>query len=248
VSFRQPGGLLRPREAFHAVQGVSLRLNRGETLGIVGESGSGKSTLALALLRLIESKGEILFDTQPLHHLRGRQMKPWRARMQVVFQDPWGTLNPRMTIGQIVAEGLEVHHPRLDRAARDQQVIQTLEEVGLQADMRHRYPHEFSGGQRQRIAIARALILHPELLVLDEPTSALDRSVQHQVLALLQRIQQEHGLSYVFISHDLKVVRSISHHILVMKDGQVVEQGITEQVFTQPQSVYTRQLIEAAVA
>ncbi len=248
VTFGQPGSRWRRATAFHAVQNASLRLNRGETLGIVGESGSGKSTLALALLRLIESQGEIHFDTQPLHHLRGRQMKPWRARMQVVFQDPWGTLNPRMTIGQIVAEGLKVHDPGRNQQARDERVIRTLEEVGLQPEMRHRYPHEFSGGQRQRIAIARALILKPDLLVLDEPTSALDRSVQHQVLELLQRIQQEHGLSYIFISHDLKVIRSISHHIIVMKDGLIVEQGITEQVFTHPQSVYTRQLIEAAVA
>ena len=243
---QNPGGLFRKKSWFHAVDGVTLNLRRGETLGVVGESGSGKSTLAQALLRLIDSRGEIVLDSQRLDTLKGRAMTPWRARMQVVFQDPWGTLNPRMTIGQIIEEGLRVHYRTMDQATRDQRVSQMLDEVGLNADMRHRYPHEFSGGQRQRIAIARALILRPELLVLDEPTSALDRSVQHQVLDLLKQLQDRYQLSYLFISHDLKVVRSISHHLMVMKDGKVVEHGDTETVFKEPRSDYTKKLIEAA--
>jgi len=245
VWFKQPR-TWRRHDWFHAVSDVSFSLRQGETLGIVGESGSGKSTLALALLRLLDSRGSIRLGSTQLDQLRGRALTPLRKRMQVVFQDPWATLNPRMTVGQIVAEGLTVHAPELNRAERDSKVADILHEVGLDQQARHRYPHEFSGGQRQRIAIARALILQPELLVLDEPTSALDRSIQHQVLELLRDLQQRHQLTYVFISHDLKVVRSISHHLLVMRQGRVVESGPTEQIFTAPQQPYTQQLLDAA--
>lgn len=231
---------------FHAVDEVSFAVRQGETLGIVGESGSGKSTLAMAILRLLDSRGSIRLGETRLDALRGRAVTPLRKRMQVVFQDPWGTLNPRMTVGQIVAEGLTVHARELGRQQRDQLVADMLREVGLDADARHRYPHEFSGGQRQRIAIARALILRPELLVLDEPTSALDRSIQHQVLELLRDLQQRFNLTYVFISHDLKLVRSLSHHLLVMRHGKVVESGATEQVFSAPTHDYTRTLLDAA--
>ncbi|MFN3713022.1 MAG: ABC transporter ATP-binding protein [Alcanivoracaceae bacterium] len=231
---------------FHAVDQVDFQLRQGETLGVVGESGSGKSTLAMGILRLVDSRGDIRLGNIRLDTLRGSAVTPLRKRMQVVFQDPWATLNPRMTIGQIVAEGLTVHARELDSSGRDQAVADILHEVGLDPTARHRYPHEFSGGQRQRIAIARALVLKPELLVLDEPTSALDRSIQHQVLELLRDLQQRHNLSYVFISHDLKVVRSISHHLLVMRHGKVVEAGPTEQIFSSPREEYTRMLLDAA--
>ena len=237
---------LSKRSWFHAVDDVSLSLRKGHTLGIVGESGSGKSTLALALLRLIDSRGAIRLGDTALDTLKGRQMRPLRQRFQVVFQDPWGTLNPRLTVGQIVAEGLAVHAPEFSAAERDTQVAGILEEVGLPAEMALRYPHELSGGQRQRVAIARALILRPEILVLDEPTSALDRSIQHQVLDLLKDIQQRYQLSYIFISHDLKVVRALSHTLIVMKQGQIVEQGETEAIFQTPEAQYTRELIDAA--
>ena len=246
VSFTQRQGLWGKRSEFVAVDQACVEVARGTTLGIVGESGSGKSTLAMAILRLLPSSGSIQLGETRLDTLQGSKVRPYRARMQVVFQDPWGTLNPRMTVGQIIAEGLEVHRKDLDRDAREQRVIRILEEVGLEAQFRHRYPHEFSGGQRQRIAIARALILEPELLILDEPTSALDRSVQYQVLELLRDIQQRRNLTYLFISHDLRVVRSISHTLVVMKDGNIVEKGPTEQVFSQPQQPYTQRLIHAA--
>ncbi|MDF1630401.1 MAG: dipeptide ABC transporter ATP-binding protein [Alcanivoracaceae bacterium] len=231
---------------FHAVDNVDFSVRQGETLGIVGESGSGKSTLALAILRLLDSRGSVQLGATKLNELRSRALTPLRKRMQVVFQDPWATLNPRMTIGQIIAEGLTVHAREMGRSERDQRVADILQEVGLDPLARHRYPHEFSGGQRQRIAIARALILRPELLILDEPTSALDRSIQHQVLELLRDLQRRYNLSYVFISHDLKVVRSISHHLIVMRHGHVVESGPTEQVFASPSQDYTRMLLDAA--
>ncbi len=240
--------LFQPAPVFRAVDRISLALRKGETLGIVGESGSGKSTLALAILRLIGSTGSITLDGEALHELSQGQLRPWRRRMQVVFQDPFGSLNPRMTIGQIIAEGLAVHEPSLPRNQREQRVADLLQEVDLSADARHRYPHEFSGGQRQRIAIARALILNPDLLILDEPTSALDRSVQYQILELLKTLQQRHGLSYLFISHDLKVIRAICHRVMVMKDGKVVEQGDVQHIFEQPGKAYTRKLIAAAMA
>jgi len=231
-----------------AVDEIDLCVRRGETLGIVGESGSGKSTLALALLRLVKSQGQILMDGTDLRQLNHRQLRGWRSRLQVVFQDPFGSLNPRMTVGQIVAEGLAVHAGSLTPQERDAKVTQMLEEVDLPAEARHRYPHEFSGGQRQRIAIARALIMEPELLILDEPTSALDRSVQYQILELLKSLQKKHDLSYLFISHDLKVIRSICHRVMVMKDGKVVEQGDTGAIFDQPQHSYTHKLMSAAFA
>jgi microcin C transport system ATP-binding protein len=245
VWFKQKHGWGR-FDWFRAVDEVSFSLRQGETLGVVGESGSGKSTLAMAILRLLDSRGAIRLGNTRLDTLRGSAVTPLRKRMQVVFQDPWATLNPRMTVGQIVAEGLTVHARELNGAARDQRVEAILEEVGLPIEARHRYPHEFSGGQRQRIAIARALILNPELLVLDEPTSALDRSIQHQVLELLRELQRRHNLTYVFISHDLKLVRGISHQLVVMRHGKVVEYGPTEQIFSAPQQPYTRMLLDAA--
>jgi len=245
VWFKQKKGWGR-HDWFKAVDNASFSLRKGETLGIVGESGSGKSTLALAFLRLIDSRGDIRLGDWALNDLRGRALTPLRKRMQVVFQDPWATLNPRMTIGQIIAEGLSVHEKQLSLSEKDQAVANILQEVGLPEDSRHRYPHEFSGGQRQRIAIARALILKPEVLVLDEPTSALDRSIQHQVLELLRELQERYGLSYVFISHDLKLVRGISHQLLVMNEGKVVESGDTEAIFLNPSQPYTRKLLDAA--
>ncbi|MCG8394921.1 MAG: dipeptide ABC transporter ATP-binding protein [Pseudomonadales bacterium] len=240
--------LFAPVPVLQAVDHISLTIRRGETLGIVGESDSGKSTLALAMLRLIPSQGHILMDDTDLRALNRRQMRGWRNRLQVVFQDPFGSLNPRMTVGQIIAEGLAVHAPQLSRDAREERVSRMLDEVGLPEAARHRYPHEFSGGQRQRIAIARALILEPELLVLDEPTSALDRSVQFQILELLKSLQKKHDLSYLFISHDLKVIRSICHRVMVMKDGKVVEQGDTRDIFEKPSQDYTHRLMAAAFA
>ncbi|AZD09103.1 ABC transporter ATP-binding protein yejF [Pseudomonas chlororaphis] len=245
VWFRQGGGWLRPRRYLKAVNGIDLQLQRGKTLGIVGESGSGKSTLGQAILRLIESEGRIRFKGQDLHSLDGKQMRPLRRQLQVVFQDPFGSLSPRLSVQQIIAEGLLVHS-ELNAWQREQAVIEALQEVGLDPASRHRYPHEFSGGQRQRIAIARALVLKPELILLDEPTSALDRTVQKQVVALLRRLQQEHGLTYLFISHDLAVVRALAHDLIVMKEGEVVERGETEQLFDTARHPYTRELLAAS--
>ena len=240
------GGLFRkPWEHIKAVDGISLSVQRGKTLGIVGESGSGKSTLGQAILRLLEAEGEIVFQGQALHGLSQKQLRPWRKKMQVVFQDPYGSLSPRMSVAQIISEGLQVHG-NLAGGECDVQVVQVLREVGLDPESRHRYPHEFSGGQRQRIAIARALVLKPELILLDEPTSALDRTVQKQVVALLRQLQERHGLTYLFISHDLAVVRALAHDVLVMKDGKVVECGASHEVFEAPQHAYTRELLQAA--
>ena len=247
VSFPLRRGLFgrQPREK-QVLSGLSFSLRRGESLGLVGESGSGKSTTGLALLRLISSRGEVWFDDQPLHQLSRRQLLPLRQRIQVVFQDPNSSLNPRMTVQQIIAEGLAVHPPELNSAQQAQRVIAVMEEVGLEAESRHRYPAEFSGGQRQRIAIARALILEPELLVLDEPTSSLDRTVQKQILTLLRRLQQQRQLSYLFISHDLDVVRALCHQLIVLRQGEVVEQGECERLFTSPGAAYTRELLQSA--
>ena len=228
-----------------AMNSVDLTVREGETVGIVGESGSGKTTLALAVLRLISAQGAIHFDGQRIDKLKNRALKPLRNQIQIVFQDPYGSLSPRMTIGQIIAEGLQVHG-KLSRQQRKEAVDEVMQEVGLDPQTVSRYPHEFSGGQRQRIAIARALILRPKMLVLDEPTSALDRTVQAQIVDLLRDLQAKHGISYLFISHDLKVVRALSHKVMVMKQGDVVEAGDSDQIFQYPRTDYTRRLINAA--
>jgi microcin C transport system ATP-binding protein len=229
-----------------AVDGVTLSIRQGETIGLVGESGSGKTTLGLALLRLERSQGGIRFDGRDLQPLSQAALRPLRRRMQIVFQDPYGSLSPRLSAGEIIGEGLEVHEPGLTRAARDAAVHRALEEVGLDPAMADRYPHEFSGGQRQRIAIARALVLKPRLLVLDEPTSALDVSVQAQVVDLLRELQVRHQLAYLFISHDLRVVRAMAHRIIVLKDGRMVEEGEAERLTAAPSQPYTRALMAAA--
>lgn len=245
VEFVVGGGLFQRKQFLRAVDGISLSIQRGKTLGIVGESGSGKSTLGQAILRLLDSEGGIRFQGQALDGLNQKQMRPWRRQMQVVFQDPFGSLSPRMSVAQIISEGLEVHcESTADEC--DEQVIRVLKEVGLDPESRHRYPHEFSGGQRQRIAIARALVLKPALILLDEPTSALDRTVQKQVVALLRQLQEKHGLTYLFISHDLAVVRALAHDMIVIKDGKVVERGASHEVFDAPQHPYTKELLAAA--
>ncbi len=229
-----------------AVDGVSLSLREGETLGIVGESGSGKSTLARALLRLESSTGEIIFDGQPIQNLSWAQMRPLRADMQIVFQDPFGSLSPRLSVFQIVEEGLLVHGLGGDYAARRELVGAALHEVGLDPTTMDRYPHEFSGGQRQRICVARALVLKPKLMVLDEPTSALDMTVQAQIVELFRDLQVKHRLAYLFISHDLKVVRALAHDIVVLRKGIVVESGPAEAVIENPKEPYTQALMKAA--
>jgi microcin C transport system ATP-binding protein len=240
------GVLRRTIDNVKAVDGISLRIRAGETVGIVGESGSGKTTLGLALLRLIESRGEVEFGGKPIQGLRGGELRPLRREMQIVFQDPYGSLSPRMSIRQIVEEGMLLHGVGATARDRDQLVVQALEEVGVDPRTRDRYPHEFSGGQRQRIAIARALALHPRLIVLDEPTSALDVSVQAQIVDLLRALQERHGIAYLFISHDLRVVRAMSHYLAVMRDGVIVEQGEAQAVFDHPREAYTKQLMRAA--
>ncbi|POP47844.1 microcin C ABC transporter ATP-binding protein YejF [Superficieibacter electus] len=244
VEFPVRKGLLR-RVVDHnrVVKNLSFSLCPGEALGLVGESGSGKSTTGMALLRLIASKGRILFDGKPLNGLSRKQLLPVRHRIQVVFQDPNSSLNPRLNVLQIIEEGLRVHQPTLSVQEREKQVIAVMQEVGLDAEMRHRYPAAFSGGQRQRIAIARALILKPELIILDEPTSSLDRTVQAQILTLLKSLQEKHRLAYIFISHDLHVVRSLCHQVIVLRQGEVIEQGECRRVFSEPQQDYTRQLL-----
>ncbi len=229
-----------------AVDGIDLTLRAGQTLGVVGESGSGKTTLGLALTRLISSKGRISFIGNEIAGYSFKQMRPLRSRMQIVFQDPYGSLSPRMAISDIVGEGLKVHEPALSEKERDARVAAALEEVGLDAATRWRYPHEFSGGQRQRVAIARAMVLKPQFVMLDEPTSALDMSVQAQVVDLLRDLQAKHSLAYLFISHDLKVVRALANDMIVMRLGKVVEQGPSERIFTAPQEDYTKALMAAA--
>jgi microcin C transport system ATP-binding protein len=230
-----------------AVDGVDLTVREGQTLGVVGESGSGKTTLGLAVLRLVSSQGRIAYAGTAIDSYNAKAMRPLRKHMQVVFQDPYGSLSPRLSVRQIVEEGLLVLDKGLSVQARERRVAQALEEVGIDPAMMERYPHEFSGGQRQRIAIARAMALEPQFVVLDEPTSALDMSVQAQIVDLLRELQQRHGLAYLFISHDLKVVRALANEVLVMRDGVVVEQGPARAVFEQPRTDYTKALIAAAL-
>ena len=241
----QRGVLKRTVGHVKAVNDVSLTLRAGETIGIVGESGSGKSTLAMAIMRLISFEGKIAFDGRDIGALKTRDLRALRKDMQIVFQDPYGSLSPRMTCAQIIAEGLGVHGTPSGRSQEDL-VEEILQEVGLDPEMQHRYPHEFSGGQRQRIAIARAMVMRPKLVVLDEPTSALDMTVQVQIVDLLRNLQKAHGLAYLFISHDLRVVRAMSHTVIVMKEGDVVEHGPVSEVFEAPKTQYTRGLMVAA--
>ncbi len=249
VTFNLGGGLFSgPVAQLKAVDRVSLSLRQGQTIGIVGESGSGKSTLARALLRLTPSEGAVVFEGRNITHLDAVAMRPLRREMQIVLQDPFGSLSPRMTAGQIITEGLLVHEPGINATQRDRRAVQALEEVQIDPALRNRYPHEFSGGQRQRIAIARAIILKPKLVVLDEPTSALDRQVQKQIIDLLRNLQSAHNLSYLFISHDLAVVRAMADHIIVMKDGCLVEEGTPDDVMNAPRDGYTRKLMAAAFA
>ncbi len=247
VWFPVKQGLLR-RVVDHvkAVDGVSITVREGHTVGVVGESGSGKTTLGLALLRLLKSQGRIDFNGRRIQDLAASDVRPLRREMQIVFQDPYGSLSPRLSIGQIVAEGLKVHGLGKTPAERDAMIVAALNEVGLDPESRHRYPHEFSGGQRQRVAIARAMVLKPKFVVLDEPTSALDMSVQAQIVDLLRDLQQRHALAYMFISHDLRVVRALADEVVVLKDGKVVEQGQADQIFDHPQQDYTRALMAAA--
>ncbi len=247
VHFPILAGVLKTQVgSIKAVDGVTLSIREGETLGIVGESGSGKSTLGMALLRLLSAQGPITYLGQSIEGASPAALVPLRREMQVVFQDPFSSLSPRMTVGEIVGEGLSVHARELDAATVEARVIDALEMVGLDPAARHRFPHEFSGGQRQRVAVARALILEPRLIILDEPTSALDMTVQAQLVDLLRDLQARLGLAYLFISHDLKVVRAMSHRILVMRDGKVVESGDTEGLFADPREPYTRALLRAA--
>ena len=247
VWFPIKAGFLRKTVDYvKAVDGIDVSLREGQTLGVVGESGSGKTTLGLALTRMIPSEGRIGFIGKDINDYSFRQMKPLRSDMQIVFQDPYGSLSPRMSVGEIIAEGLGIHHPNLGFAEQDDLVASVLGEVGLDPATRHRYPHEFSGGQRQRIAIARAMILEPKFVMLDEPTSALDMSVQAQVVELLLRLQEERNLAYLFISHDLKVVRALANDVIVMRLGKVVEQGAAEQIFDDPKEDYTKALTAAA--
>lgn len=236
----------RPKSFIKAVTDADLTIRRGESLGVVGESGSGKTTLGLALLRLLPSRGEVVFDGQDLSAMRERQVRDLRRNFQIVFQDPYGSLSPRMTVGQIVAEGLDAH--RLASGSdRERRIAEILEAVDLDPSAMHRYPHEFSGGQRQRISIARALILRPEFVVLDEPTSALDRTVQFQIVELLRDLRARFGLTYMFITHDLALVRALCHRVVIMKDGRIVEQGETAAIFERPGQDYTRALLAAAL-
>jgi microcin C transport system ATP-binding protein len=230
-----------------AVDNVDIVAKKGQTIGVVGESGSGKSTLGLGLLKLVKAEGKIVFQGRDIAPLGRKAMLPLRQNMQIVFQDPFGSLSPRMSVGAIIGEGLEVHRKNISKDAREELIIKALEAVHMDPETRHRYPHEFSGGQRQRIAIARALALAPEFIVLDEPTSALDVSVQAQIVDLLRELQQKHGLSYMFISHDLRVVRAMAHDLIVMKNGKIVEAGPAAAIFANPQQPYTKTLLEAAL-
>jgi microcin C transport system ATP-binding protein len=241
----QRGVLRLTKGHVKAVDGVTLKVRKGQTLGVVGESGSGKTTLGKALLRLEKSDGEIWFEDQALHAVDAKTLRPLRRRMQVIFQDPFGSLSPRMSVEQIIGEGMVINRIGTPES-RERRIIEVMKEVGLDPEHRHRYPHEFSGGQRQRIALARALVLQPDLLILDEPTSSLDRTIQFQVIELLKSLQLRHGLSYIFISHDLKVVKGLCHDIVIMKNGKVVEEGQAREIFSNPQHPYTKELLATA--
>ena len=241
------GLLRRTVDYVKAVDGLTLTVQAGQTVGVVGESGSGKTTLGLALLRLISSRGGIYFHDTLIQGLKSRPLRPLRREMQIIFQDPFGSLSPRLSIAQIIEEGLKVHGTVSTAEAREESIIAALREVGLDPESRHRYPHEFSGGQRQRVAIARALVLKPAFIVLDEPTSSLDVSVQAQILALLRQLQRDHHLAYLFISHDLKVVRAMANYLVVMYHGKVVEEGPTEAIFEHPRDAYTKRLLAASL-
>ena len=235
-------------QSLMAVEGVSVRIRRGQTVGVVGESGSGKSTLGRAILRLLPAKGTIVFASKALDGLEESELRPMRQRMQIVFQDPFGSLSPRLTVGQIIGEGLKVHEPDLPADERERRIVDSMRDVGMEPNALRRYPHEFSGGQRQRIAIARAMVLRPEFVLLDEPTSALDRTIQKQVVNLLRDLQQAHNLTFLFISHDLAVVRAMSDTVMVMKSGKIIELADAEQIFTTPNHEYTKQLLKAAIS
>ncbi len=248
VKFPVKKGLLKKTTGFiNAVKNVSVAIMQGETLGIVGESGSGKTTLGMALLRLQKCEGKVVFWGKDIYGLKPKILRTLRRDIQIVFQDPYGALNPRMTVGEIIEEGLQVHHSEMPKNTRSKLIADTLMEVGLEKDIQERLPHEFSGGQRQRIAIARALVLNPKFIVLDEPTSSLDRAVQAQIIELLRNIQKKYKISYLFISHDLKIVRAMSHYVLVMRKGEVVEQGSAQQIFENPKEPYTKTLLTAAL-
>uniref|UniRef100_UPI0026364386 ABC transporter ATP-binding protein n=1 Tax=Breoghania sp. TaxID=2065378 RepID=UPI0026364386 len=240
------GFLRRTVGHIKAVDGIDIAVREGQTLGVVGESGSGKTTLGLALLRMISSEGRIAFLGKDIQERSWKEMRPLRRDMQIVFQDPFGSLSPRISVADIVGEGLLVHFPGISAAERDQRVCKALEEVGIDPAVRHRYPHEFSGGQRQRISVARAMVLEPKFVMLDEPTSALDMSMQAQVVDLLRELQKKHDLAYLFISHDLKVVRALANDVIVMRKGKVVEAGTAEEIFDHPRTDYTRALMVAA--
>ena len=241
------GLLRRTIDHVKAVDGLTLTVRAGQTVGVVGESGSGKTTLGLALLRLIASRGGVYFRDTLIQGLKSRALRPLRREMQIIFQDPFGSLSPRLSIAQIIEEGLKVHGTVSTAEAREASIIAALQEVGLDPESRHRYPHEFSGGQRQRVAIARALVLKPAFIVLDEPTSSLDVSVQAQILVLLRQLQRDHNLAYLFISHDLKVVRAMANYLVVMYHGKVVEEGPTETIFEHPRDAYTKRLLAASL-
>ena len=240
------GFLRRTVGHIKAVDGVSIEVRKGETLGVVGESGSGKTTLGLAILRLISSQGPIVFMGKPLQGLKFKAMLPFRRDMQIVFQDPYGSLSPRMSLSDVIEEGLWVHHPAMPKPEREERVMRALAEVGLDPETRFRYPHEFSGGQRQRIAVARTLVLEPTFIVLDEPTSALDMLIQAQIVDLLRALQKRRDLTYLFISHDLRVVAALASRVVVMRHGKVVEEGPAAELFARPKTDYTRALFKAA--
>jgi microcin C transport system ATP-binding protein len=242
------GFLMKVSDYVRAVQDVSLTIKTGQTIGLVGESGSGKSTLAMALLQLVPYQGQVVYQGQELHKLRMRQLRQLRQHMQVIFQDPYGSLSPRLSVAEIVREGLDIHCRNLSFRDKNERVMHSLTQVGLLPEHLNRYPHEFSGGQRQRIAIARALVLRPQLLILDEPTSALDMTTQAQIIQLLQKLQQEYQLTYIFISHDLRVIRAMADYLIIMRQGQVIEQGVAADIFANPQNAYTKKLLNAAIS